>query len=255
MKFMNWKLFLILFVASMLSVIAVLPYTLTLQAPLLKDLPIPLYIILSAQIVQNAVLFAVFIVVGLYASKKVGLCIPVLEGFLEGKEVKSHLLSILPLSLVSGAVVGGLIIGFDSLFYYLNPEPFAGSAQVNPPVWQAFLASFYGGIGEEVAMRLFLMTVLVWIFFKAKRTAEGNPTTFGVWLAIILAAVLFGIGHLPFTSALVQISPFIVARAIILNGIAGVVFGWLYWKKGLESAMISHFSADIVLHVLFPLFS
>jgi membrane protease YdiL (CAAX protease family) len=38
----------------------------------------------------------------------------------------------------------------------------------------------------------------------------------------------------------------------LLNGIGGVVFGWLYWKKGLESAMIAHFSADIVLHVLLP---
>lgn len=32
------------------------------------------------------------------------------------------------------------------------------------------------------------------------------------------------------------------------------VFGWLYWKKGLESAMIAHFSADIIIHVCLPLF-
>ena len=31
------------------------------------------------------------------------------------------------------------------------------------------------------------------------------------------------------------------------------VFGWLYWKRGLEAAMISHFSADIVTHVLLAL--
>jgi hypothetical protein len=35
-----------------------------------------------------------------------------------------------------------------------------------------------------------------------------------------------------------------------LNGVLGVAFGRLYWKKGLESAMIAHFSADIVLHVI-----
>jgi hypothetical protein len=38
-----------------------------------------------------------------------------------------------------------------------------------------------------------------------------------------------------------------------LNGLLGVGFGWLYWKYGLESAMLGHFSADIVLHVLPPL--
>ena len=47
----------------------------------------------------------------------------------------------------------------------------------------------------------------------------------------------------------------VVLRTLLLNGIAGVVFGWLYWKRGLEMAMLSHFSADIVLHVIAPLLS
>jgi membrane protease YdiL (CAAX protease family) len=38
-----------------------------------------------------------------------------------------------------------------------------------------------------------------------------------------------------------------------LNGLAGVAFGWLYWKRGLESAIVAHFSADIILHVLLAL--
>jgi hypothetical protein len=37
----------------------------------------------------------------------------------------------------------------------------------------------------------------------------------------------------------------------VLNGIGGIVFGWLYWRNGLESAMTAHFSADIVVHVMF----
>ena len=32
-----------------------------------------------------------------------------------------------------------------------------------------------------------------------------------------------------------------------------VVFGWLYWKRGLEMAIVAHFGADIVLHVITPL--
>jgi membrane protease YdiL (CAAX protease family) len=44
-----------------------------------------------------------------------------------------------------------------------------------------------------------------------------------------------------------------VTRIILLNALGGIVFGCLYWKKGLEAAIIAHFSADIVLHVLLPL--
>jgi membrane protease YdiL (CAAX protease family) len=42
-------------------------------------------------------------------------------------------------------------------------------------------------------------------------------------------------------------------RTIALNAVGGLVFGWLYWKRGIEMAMLGHFSADIVLHVLAPL--
>jgi len=38
-------------------------------------------------------------------------------------------------------------------------------------------------------------------------------------------------------------------RAIVLNGLVGVIAGWLYWRRGLESAMVAHFCADLVVHV------
>jgi len=92
----------------------------------------------------------------------------------------------------------------------------------------------------------------VWILFKIRKTADGKPTVIGIWLAIIISAVIFGLGHLPITGTLTAITPLVIVRAVLLNGVAGIIFGWLYWKKGLESAMISHFSADIVLQVIFP---
>ena len=69
-----------------------------------------------------------------------------------------------------------------------------------------------------------------------------------------MAAVIFGLGHLPATVALVPLTPFLVVRAIALNGTLGVVAGFLFWRYGIEMAMICHFFADIVLHVTPPLF-
>jgi membrane protease YdiL (CAAX protease family) len=72
------------------------------------------------------------------------------------------------------------------------------------------------------------------------------------WSAIVIAAVLFGAGHLPATAALTPLTLVVVSRAIVLNGIAGVAFGVLYWRNGLEAAMLAHFGSDVVLHVLAP---
>ena len=69
------------------------------------------------------------------------------------------------------------------------------------------------------------------------------------WAANITAAVLFGLGHLPATAALAPLSVALVVRAVVLNGTAGLVFGELYRRYGLEWAMTSHFGVDIVAHV------
>lgn len=248
----NWKLFIILLIASIFGVIAVIPYDLTLQGVLLQNLP-PLYILLTATIVQNVVIFGILIFIGLKLAKNVGLGIPILEGWLEGREVKNYLKSILGISIGLGLIAGALITGLDYLFSLAGATTnIAVAGQIYPPVWQGFLASFYGGINEEIVLRLFLMTLIAWIIFKIKKTQEGKPTKSGMWIAIILAAIIFGIGHLPTVLAITTSTPIVITRVIVLNAVGGIMFGWLYWKKGLESAMISHFSADIVLHVIVP---
>jgi membrane protease YdiL (CAAX protease family) len=119
------------------------------------------------------------------------------------------------------------------------------------------LASIEGGITEEVELRLFLLSFLALgiryasRFALEDRDAILSPAVF--WPANVAAAVLFGLGHLPVTSHLIPLTPVVIARAIVLNAIVGLVAGYLFWRRGIEMAMLSHFSADIVLHVVAPL--
>jgi membrane protease YdiL (CAAX protease family) len=94
---------------------------------------------------------------------------------------------------------------------------------------------------------------LVWLGQFISKTTAGKPTAAVIWTANILAAVLFGLGHLPALVPLVPITPLVIARTVVLNGVLGIALGWLYWKRGLEAAIVSHFSADIILHVLLAL--
>ncbi|HIC89514.1 MAG TPA: CPBP family intramembrane metalloprotease [Anaerolineae bacterium] len=71
-----------------------------------------------------------------------------------------------------------------------------------------------------------------------------------MWTANVLTALLFGAGHLPTLAMLAPLTVMLVVRTVLLNSIAGIVFGWLYWRRGLLAAIASHFSADIVLHVV-----
>ena len=71
--------------------------------------------------------------------------------------------------------------------------------------------------------------------------------------AVVVAAIAFGAGHLPAAAKVWPLDTVVVTRTLLLNGIAGLVFGWFYVRHGLESAMLSHFCADLVLHVAAPL--
>jgi membrane protease YdiL (CAAX protease family) len=258
----NWKVFFILWIAVIFGVIAVIPYSLELQGSALQelDLPIPLPALIAIQIVQNALIFGILIAAGLFFAGRIGLGAPILEARLKGESIGDRVRAILPLSIIAGVVASLLIIGLEVLIFQpaLLKELGNNANMLNlqtsqPAAWKGFLASFYGGIVEEVLLRLFLMSVLAWLGKFISHTPNGFPTSGIVWTANILAAIFFGLGHLPATATIIPLTPLVVSRAIVLNGLAGVAFGWLYWKRGLEAAMVSHFTADIILHVLLAL--
>lgn len=252
----NWRIFWTLEVAGVLAVVALIPYALTLQGSMLKQypLPIPLAVLVPLQILQNAILIGGFVALGMWLAPKVGLGTPLLVEWTTGEPVAPGLLRTLPLSVLWGVMASVLVIFLDAKIFAPHLPHIAHAEAANPAAWKGFLASFYGGIDEEIFLRFGIMTLLVLGLGRIFRTAERRPAGVAFWLANVIAALLFGLGHLPATAMLMPLTKFVVLRALLLNGIGGVVFGVLYWKRGLESAMVSHFAADLILHVAAPLF-
>lgn len=115
-----------------------------------------------------------------------------------------------------------------------------------PPYWAGALASLYGGINEEVLLRLFLFTCVYFILTKT-----GKNRSLLLWITTIITALIFGLGHLPFASQMISLNGFEIFRILLLNGIPGIIFGWLYWSRSFYTASLAHFVTDIFLHVLF----
>ncbi len=155
----------------------------------------------------------------------------------------NYLTQIVYPALISGVLVGITIFISDKIIF--NNSLLSG---VHPPFWVGALASIYGAINEEVLLRLFLFTLIYFFVGKCVTINEKNKSSI-LWCVNILVALLFGIGHLPAAFKLISPSAFEVFRVLLLNGIAGVVFGWLYWSKGLWTAMAAHFIADLMIHV------
>lgn len=147
-------------------------------------------------------------------------------------------------ALISGVLVGLAIFVSDRTLF--NSSLLSG---VHPPFWAGALASLYGAVNEEILLRLFLFTFIYFLFGKCLTIVRSNRLAI-LWSVNILVALLFGIGHLPAAFNLASPSAFEIFRVLFLNGLAGMVFGWLYWSRGLWAAMAAHFVTDIMIHVL-----
>ncbi|MBZ6074812.1 CPBP family glutamic-type intramembrane protease [Microvirga puerhi] len=147
-----------------------------------------------------------------------------------------------------GVAAGVIVVLADLLIFQGKPISFA-APRIDTALGLRLLTGFlYGGINEEVLMRLFLVSGLAYLLVRLF-TKDRTPSPWMTWGAIVVAAVIFGIGHLPFTSLLTAITPMIVLRAILLNGIVGILCGRLYVLFGIEAAMAAHAAAHLPLQL------
>ena len=115
----NWKIYFILLAAALFGLLAVLPYTLDLQAGALSQvqLPIPLWLVLTLQVGSQYVLFALIIALGFFLAGRIGLGLPILEARLKGEPVADRLRAIAPLSIVLGVLASVLIIALEYFIF------------------------------------------------------------------------------------------------------------------------------------------
>lgn len=115
----------------------------------------------------------------------------------------------------------------------------------------------YGGVIEEVMLRLFFLSLIafvIWKVFCRNRGREEIPTAVFV-IANLIAALAFAAGHLPATLyTFGELTPLLLFRCFLLNGGFGLIFGRLYRKYGIVYAMISHALFHIVSKLIWIIF-
>lgn len=233
------RAFCIVWLSGLVGAAAVIPYAFTLQREVLETVHLSPLALASMSLAQNAVLLAIAAFVGLRLHRPAGYdLIPT------GSSA--------PLSALLGVAVAGAIVVAEASFVHFSSYAGVSGLPV-PPLWQRLLASLYGGITEEILSRLFVMTLVAWAIGRLSgRSARSAPVAV---TAIVVSAVLFGVGHLPALAQSGALTTIVVVRTIALNAMGGVVFGWLYWRhwrRGLTAAMLAHLTADLVLHVVVP---
>lgn len=116
----------------------------------------------------------------------------------------------------------------------------------------------YGGVMEEVMLRLFFLSLLAFVLWKVffrKYPRERIPTCVFI-IANVIAAILFAAAHLPATAvSFGELTPLLLFRCFLFNGGFGLVFGWLYRKYGIAYAMMGHALFHVVCKTVLLIFA
>jgi hypothetical protein len=201
-------------------------------------------------LVSNAFLSVLTVpaaVIGIRLSRRIGaLGTPLLSAFVNRhsgawKRLAREAVLAVPLGLGLGVVMLLLRIVLQP---YLPPST---PPQGEMGVIGGLLASLGAAVGEEVWSRLGVMTLLTWLIMRLRH--ESVLSSRVAWSANILAALTFGMMHLPSVAQNDAFTPFAAVGTILGNTVVGTSYGWLYWRRSLVAAMIGHFSVDLVLHV------
>lgn len=135
----------------------------------------------------------------------------------------------------------GVLLSTDS-WIFRKFIPWLADTYANKPSIVTWIASItYGGAIEEVMMRLFVMSFIVFVVWKVFfREKKEVPTSIFVF-ANILSAILFATGHLPSTITMYgAITVPVLLRTYLINCAGGLCFGYFYRTYGIQYAMLSH---------------
>ncbi len=251
MKLKKFYLALTLFFLGLLGILSLLTMEIPLPEEileLLQDQFTPSQI-QWLTLINPTIIMLIAVVVGTLLHKKVNLSVPIIEKWVGLNDNSIQIRDILVYGIVGGLLTGIILSILGLMGRGLIPLEFD---QLGDSLQLTLAARFlYGGITEEILMRFGLMTLLVWIAVKIFKGTK--PSVY--WTGIILASLIFAVGHFPMVFQVIgKPSPIMISYVLLGNSIGGLVFGWLYWKKGLESAFLAHIFAHVGMVVLENLF-
>ena len=231
-------------IASMLTMNIPLPPE---AEAILKDRFSPQQIKLLT-LINPTIMLIIAVIIGTILYRMVNLKVPLIEKLI-GIEVDNLNISDILKYGVLGGVLSGILLSLVGLIFNpILPSEFLKLGEsIKPTLAARFL---YGGLTEEILMRFGLMTLIVWLASKIFKGTK--PVVY--WIGIVVASIIFALGHFPIAYQAVE-NPSIglLTYIVIGNTIGGLIFGWLYWKKGLESSFLAHIFAHVIMVMAEPM--
>lgn len=201
-------------------------------------------IVIVVSVIQVTLYAVILGAIGLVLSNKIGLW----------KKIEKNKNAIIGVITIS--IVGGLLMSvFDRYVFGNFINPVLHSYDNKPSLEYIISSLTYGAVFEEILFRLFLMSLLSWIISKIFYRKEKEIPIKVFIIANVISALSFALLHIPATiQTFGYIDGLLLFRCLLMNGLFGLSFGWLYRKYGIGYSMLAHFGAHLISKLIWLLF-
>lgn len=154
-------------------------------------------------------------------------------------------------SVTFGILAALLIAAIDHFFFSGETARGTPALDEHPTPAARVLITFVGALGEELYFRVLFATLVASVLWLALRRLAGRrevAVTVAQWTGTIAAMVYVGLWHTWMVA-----DPSSDTRVMAINSLGNVLYGWMYWRRGLEFAVLTHGTLNATLYLGYPL--
>lgn len=241
-------------------------------------------LLVGTEAIEIPVELAIAVGCGLLAAHRIGLGAPIVENWLRGEPIKSQARSLLVPSLLVAVFLAVVSMVPNSSVFHPNRQlahqeakrisesPTAASLGeklarfTSGPLTPTSLtiSSLSSAISGELVSRLFLVSGIALILAKIKGTPFAAASSEVLFSAVFAVAAISAISYLASQAVVNRMiysslgvtqtvhDPFwLVITGALWRTVPGAVgLGWLYVRRGIESAILCAFAASVFAHMI-----
>lgn len=153
---------------------------------------------------------------------------------------------------VAIAIAAAIVIAaIDQFFFEGATARRTPALNVHPTPAARVAVCFIGGFLEEIVFRVLLASAVAAVAWSALRRFGGRMSNVAAaqWTGTVAAAIVVGIWHVGMVADPASND----MRVLAVNGVSNLVYGWTYWRRGLELSTLTHGALNSSLYLGLPL--
>jgi membrane protease YdiL (CAAX protease family) len=155
-------------------------------------------------------------------------------------------------SIVFAVAAAIVIAAIDQFFFEGETARRTPALDAHPTPLARVTITFIGGLLEELFFRVLFATAMAALVWSVLRGVVGERTghvAAAQWTGTIAAAIFVGVWHVWLVSDPASSD----ARVLVVNAVGNLLYGWTYWRRGLEMSTLTHGTLNATLFLGLPL--